>query len=45
MDEYITRLYRCGIPMHDAWMICQDFRKSFSLEALEEYVAEIERDR
>lgn len=41
MEEYIRKLYYCGIPMHTAYCTCWDMLKNFGFEALDEFVSEM----
>ena len=44
MESYIRRLERVGVSAHEAYMIVFDFLKCFGIEALEEYIAELESE-
>ena len=44
MNDYILRLYRLGIPMHEALRIYEDFKRYYNEDALEEYISDMERD-
>ena len=44
MNEYIERLVRCGIAIHDAVRLYCSFLKEFDLTALEDYLVSLEGD-
>ena len=44
MNEYIERLVRCGIAIHDAVRLYYSFIREFGITALEEYLVSLEGD-
>lgn len=42
MSDFINRLNRCGMPMHEAYRTAWDFVKCFGEKALEEFVKDVE---
>lgn len=43
MNKYVFKLCSLGIPACNAYAIVCDFLKNFNVEALEEYIADLER--
>lgn len=44
MNDFVSRLVRCGFAKYEATTICNSMLKDFGAEALEELVSDIERD-
>lgn len=44
MDKYVNKLFSLGIPACNAYSIVQDFMKNCDINALEEYIKDLEND-